>query len=377
MLIGVTNFFREPETFVALKEAAFPDIVAKHSPKEPIRIWVPGCSTGEEAYSFAIAITEFLEEKSITDLQISIFGTDINEKNIEKARLGIYPKSIEEDVSEARLKRFFTNINGSYQISKIIRDQCVFAQQDLTADPPFSKIDIISCRNMLIYFDEYLHGRVLPTMHYALKENGFLVLGQSESIGKFTGLFEQIKKTSIYVKKRTQPSITFGLKISPSPQQKLKGVNVGIKKDALSILKDEIDQLLITEYVPAAMLANTNSEILLFRGNIAPYVLPESGLASFNVGKILRKELKSQVQTMIFRAKKENRPIKENAIRIDFSKEQRTINIQVIPLRFEQFEEPFFLIMFEDISSAAALLRQTLELASTPQWRRGCKRPTD
>ena len=154
MLIGVTSFFREPETFAALKEMVFPCLVKNHSPKEPIRIWIPGCSTGEEAYSFAIAIQEYLEENSITDLQVQIFGTDVNEKNIEKARQGIYPTTIETDVNEKRLKHFFTSFNGNYQISKAIRDKCVFAKQDITADPPFSNMDLISCRNMLIYFDE-------------------------------------------------------------------------------------------------------------------------------------------------------------------------------------------------------------------------------
>ncbi len=368
MLIGVTSFFRETETFVALKETAFPDLVKKHNSKEPIRFWIPGCSTGEEAYSFAIAIQEYLEENSINDLQIQIFGTDVNEKNIEKARQGIYQKTIEADVSENRLKRYFVSLNsgGNYQISKKIRDKCVFAKQDITADPPFSNMDLVSCRNMLIYFDEYLHERVLPTLHYALKVGGFLVLGQSESIGKFTSLFEPVKKTTIYLKKRTQPSITFGLQTSPY-QHKLKEIKAGEKKDTLSILKDEVDRLLVTEYVPAALLVNANSDVLVFRGNVAPYILPESGLASLNLAKIMRKELKSEVQTMIYRAKKENKPVSENGVRFEFGGEQKTINVKVIPLQFERFEEPFFLVLFDDVSSAAALLRQTLELTSTPQ----------
>ena len=198
-------------------------------------------------------------------------------------------------------------------------------------------------------------------------------MGQSESIGKFTNLFEPLKKTSIYAKKRAQPGITFGLQVSSGYQQKMREVKSGEKKDVLAILKDEVDRLLVTDYVPAALLVNSNSDVLLFRGNIAPFVLPESGLASFNIAKITRKELKSEVQTMIYRAKKENKPIKESAIRLEFAGEQKTINIQVIPLHIEQFEEPFFLILLEDISSAAALLRQTLELASTPQGQENAK----
>ena len=236
MLIGVTSFFREPETFEALKNTVFPELIKMHKPKDNIRFWIPGCSTGEEAYSFAIAIEEYLEENSIS-LQLQVFGTDVNEKNIEKARQGIYPNTIETDVSEKRLKTFFKNLNGNYQISKKIRDKCVFAKQDITADPPFSNMDLISCRNMLIYFDEYLHEKVVPTMHYALKAGGFLVLGQSESIGKFTNLFDQIKRQSIYTKKKTQPNITFGLQPVMQNPQKLRESKLGEKKMPFQFLK--------------------------------------------------------------------------------------------------------------------------------------------
>ena len=373
MLIGVTSFFREPETFVALKETVFPSLVKNRTPKEPMRVWIPACSTGEEAYSFAIAIQEYLEENSATDLQVQIFGTDLNEKNIEKARQGIYAPAIETDVNEKRLKHFFKTSNGNYQISKPIRDKCIFAKQDITADPPFSNMDLISCRNMLIYFDEYLHERVLPTLHYALKMGGFLVIGQSESIGKFTQLFEPVnKRGAIYVKKRAQPKVTFGLQAS-APYLKRKVGKEGEKTDVLSVLKDEVDHLLVTDYVPAALLVNSDLDVLIFRGNIAPYVLPESGLASLNLAKIIRKELRSEVQTIIYRAKKDNRLVKENAVRFVYAGEQKTINVQVLPMHVEQYEAPFFLLLFEDVSSAAALLRQTMELNITPEGRENVK----
>ena len=373
MLIGVTSFFREPETFVALKEVVFPCLVKNRPPKEPIRVWIPACSTGEEAYSFAIALQEYLEENSITDLQVQIFGTDVNEKNIEKARQGIYATTIETDVNEKRLKHFFKSSNGNYQISKTIRDKCIFAKQDITADPPFSNMDLISCRNMLIYFDEYLHERVVPTLHYALKMGGFLVLGQSESIGKFTHLFDPVnKRGAIYLKKRAQPSVTFGLQAS-APYLKRNESKEGEKKDVLSLLKDEVDRLLVTEYVPGALLVNADLDVLIFRGNIAPYVLPESGLASLNLAKIIRKELRSEVQTIIYRAKKEDKPVKENATRFEYAGEQKTINIKVVPMHIEQYEAPFFLLLFEDVSSAAALLRQTMKLNLTPEGRENVK----
>ena len=206
LLIGVTSFFREPKTFEALEEKVFPELIKNRSPNESIRVWVPGCSTGEEVYSIAIAIQEFLEEKARPDLRVQIFGTDANEKNIEKARQGIYPKTIEDNVSENRLKRFFNRQNGNYQITKLIRDMCIFAKQDITSDPPFSNLDLIMCRNVLIYFDSLLHERVFPIFHYGLKTNRFLVIGESESIGKFSYLFEPVTtKGLIYRKKRAQP----------------------------------------------------------------------------------------------------------------------------------------------------------------------------
>jgi two-component system, chemotaxis family, CheB/CheR fusion protein len=209
LLIGVTSFFREPNTFEVLKENVFPDIIKKRSRNEPIRVWVPGCSTGEEVYSLAIAIQEFLEEKTLPEIRVQFFGTDANEKNIEKARKGLYPKIIEDNVTEGRLKRFFNRQNGNYEITKSIRDMCIFAKQDITIDPPFSNLDLIICRNVLIYFDSVLHERLFPIFHYALKPNGFLVVGESESIGRFQYLFEPISPRGIiYKRKQAQPQLS-------------------------------------------------------------------------------------------------------------------------------------------------------------------------
>lgn len=369
MLIGVTSFFREPDTFSLLQENIFPNLLKNRVSREPIRIWIPGCSTGEEAYSFAMSLQEYLEEKGLGDLQVQVFGTDVNEKNIDRARQGIYPKSIETDVSESRLSRFFSSFNGKYQIAKVIRDMCVFAKQDITADPPFSNMGLISCRNMLIYFDSQLQERIVPILHYALKLNGFLVLGESESIGKFTTLFEPVnKKSFIYTKKKGQPRVNFGFE-SASSYVARTAVKESGKKDSISLLREEMDKLLITEFVPAALLINNNLDILVFRGNVTPYLSPESGQISFNVAKMIQKELRAEVQTAVYRAKKENKPVKQDAIRLQYDEQPKTVNIQVIPLRTAQFEEPFFLVLIEDVSSAAALLSQTIELTATPEGR--------
>jgi two-component system CheB/CheR fusion protein len=365
LLIGVTSFFREPLTFVTLKEKVFPELVQGWSPKESIRVWVPGCSTGEEVYSFAIAIQEFLEEKAITDIRIQIFGTDANEKNIEKARQGAYPKSIEDKVSENRLKQFFTSYNGHYQIVKSIRDMCIFAKQDITTDPPFSKIDLIICRNVLIYFDSYLHERVLPIFHYGLKSKGFLVLGESESVGKFEYLFEPISSRGlIYRKKQAQPqTMLYGEAFTVLAAK--NSVKSPGKDNLLTVLGEKVDHLITTEYGPATLLVNNNLDVLVFRGDVAPYISPESGVASFNVTKIIRKELRSKVQTALYRAKKEKIVIKETV----FSKQKgqpKTVNIEVRPIVAAEYDEPFYLVLFTEATLQDAHLLQGIESAVSP-----------
>jgi two-component system CheB/CheR fusion protein len=356
LLIGVTSFFREPDTFVSLKEKVLPELVRNRSPNESIRVWIPGCSTGEEVYSFAITIQEFLEEKSIPEIRVQIFGTDANEKNIEKSRQGTYPKNIEDNVSENRLKRFFTFSSEHYHISKSIRDMCIFAKQDITTDPPFSNIDLIMCRNVLIYFDSYLHERMLRIFHYGLKEKGFLVLGESESVGKFQYLFEPIISGGlIYRKKQAQPQVLTNDVFAPNVAKKT-AEPIG-KTDLLAVLGEKVDHLITSEYGPATLLVNNNLDIIVFRGDVAPFLSPESGVASFNVTKIIRKELRSQVQTALYRAKKEITAIKETVI-FKQKGNQRVVNIEIRPLETAQYEEPFYLVLFtEGISSGTSLTK--------------------
>ena len=185
LLINVTNFFRDPEVFTYLKEKIFPHLLQEKSNLAPVRLWVPGCATGEEVYSLAISLIEFLGDK-ITQVPIQIFGTDISEEAIEKARTGKYLENIEMTVSAERLSRFFTKDNTFYQVNKSVREMCVFAKQNLLTDPSFSRMDLVSCRNVLIYFQPILQKRVLRTLHFSLKPNGYLVLGPSESIGEFS-----------------------------------------------------------------------------------------------------------------------------------------------------------------------------------------------
>lgn len=221
-LIHVTSFFRDAEVFEALKEQVFPRLIQGRASSEPIRIWVAGCSTGEEVYSIAICLQEFFDTQA-TVPKVMIFGTDISETVIQKARSGIYPPSlVEEQVSPDRLRRFFVKVEGGYEICKQIRQMCIFAKQNLFADPPFSQLDLISCRNVLIYLGRTLQKQVLPMFHYSLKPTGFLLLGTSESTGDGADLFIQFdKKQRIYARKLTATRLNTDYFVSNYLQQKV------------------------------------------------------------------------------------------------------------------------------------------------------------
>jgi two-component system CheB/CheR fusion protein len=347
LLINVTVFFREPHAFSALREKIFPELIKNRRPNQSIRVWIPGCSTGEEAYSIAIVLEEFLEEKNITDISIQIFGTDINAKNIDKARRGVYQKNIEDNVSEKRLKQFFITANGNYQVVKQIRDLCVFAKHDITQDPPFSNMDLIVCRNVLIYMESVLQEKILPLLNYALKPNGYLVLGESESVGKSANLFEAITKRGVIFKKKIgPPKIELPLQ-ETVPFLQEKSLKLPQKRDFVGMLKEEVDQVLMAQYVPATLLVNGNSDILVFRGHVDPYISIEPGAPSFSITKMVRKELRPTVQTAIYRAKKSKKDIQET-VRFEQDDQTKTVSIQVKSLKVPKQEEPFFLVLFEE-----------------------------
>jgi two-component system CheB/CheR fusion protein len=248
LLIGVTSFFREPEAFNILTNKIFPAIFKDKNSKATVRVWALGCSTGEEVYSIAICLSDYLEKNGI-NVNVQIFGTDVSERNIEKARAGIYPETIDADVYEARLKRFFSRVNHHYQIAKTIRDMCVFAKQDLTRDPPFSNLDIVSCLNVLIYFKTAVQRRIIPLFHYALKDGGFLLLGKSESVGAFTDLFSPLNNDIAYVKKSVPNKAHFGMVIPPplSPKEIIKA---DFAEKPMTQLESEVERILMDNYAP-------------------------------------------------------------------------------------------------------------------------------
>ncbi|HET7755306.1 MAG TPA: chemotaxis protein CheB, partial [Anaeromyxobacteraceae bacterium] len=205
LLVHVTSFFRDPEAFDALKAEIFPRILEHKPAGAPVRVWVPGCATGEEVYSVAIAFLEHLDEAGKAS-PLQIFATDLSERTIERARAGFYADVVLRDVGEERRRRYFTRVEGGYRVNKAVRDACVFVRHDLARDPPFSKLDLVSCRNVLIYFGAALQKKVIATFHYALNEPGFLMLGRSESITSFARLFAPVDRANKVYARTAVPS---------------------------------------------------------------------------------------------------------------------------------------------------------------------------
>src|SRR5262249_768079 len=281
-------------TFDALKSIVFPSIVENRSSDTHIRIWVPGCATGEEAYSITICLLEFLSAKGITT-PVQIFGTDVSQSAIERARAGRYPENNTLDVSPDRLRRFFVKVEGGeYQINRSVRDLCVFAQHDLIKDPPFSRLDLISCRNLLIYLGAVMQGKILTMFHYALKPHGLLMLGTSETVGSYTHHFHLVdKKNKIYARKETaaRSLMDFTMaKASPGPTvaaDKKLGARL---KPAFDPLR-EADRIVQSNYAPAGVLISDEMEVLQFRGHTSAYLEPAPGAPSLNLMKLAREGL--------------------------------------------------------------------------------------
>jgi two-component system CheB/CheR fusion protein len=352
VLIKVTGFFRDEGTFEVLKNKVFPEILASKSGDGAVRFWVPGCSTGEEAYSLAMSWLEFMGDRAPA-IPIQIFATDVSEAVIDKARLGFFLENIASEVSPERLHRFFVKANGGYQISKTIREMCVFARQNLIQDPPFSKLDLISCRNVLIYLQVALQQRLIPMFHFTLNPGGFLMLGASETIGAFTEHFGLVdKKYKVYRKKSTlsQVKLDFLPPRFPRERQSLIRGPVQEMKEAWSKqnLYADADRLILSRFAPAGVLINEDLEILQFRGQTGPYLEPAPGEASFKLIRMAREGLLLGLRTAVAQALKKNETVKTEGLRVEYNGVGRVVNLQVIPLKPGPSQERFFLVIFEE-----------------------------
>ena len=347
--ITVTAFFREPAVFEELKKKVFPALVENRGPEDPIRIWVPGCATGEEAYSIAICLMEFLEEAEVS-LPFEIFATDISETAIEKARAGTYTDAALAHVSPQRLARFFTRTERGHQIAKIIRDVCVFARHNVAQDPPFSKLDLISCCNVLIYLGAVLQRKVLSILHYALKPTGFLVLGPSESIGTLSESFHQVEKThKIYCMRPAAstpaPPLSEGRRAEGRVDLRER---IAEGRAGLDVQR-EADRLVLAEHGPPGAIIDDDMNIVQVRGHTAPYLELSPGEPTHNLLKMAREGLIAGLGKAIRAARQSNAAAKEDGFRIEGSGQLREVAIKVIPFTgSSSSKERYFLVLFED-----------------------------
>lgn len=347
ILIGVTRFFRDPAMFEALAETVLPDLIAKGAPDEPIRVWVAGCATGEEAYSLAILFKEALSRAESTR-PITIFATDIDDRAITIARAGLYSDAIEADTTTERLKRHFIKEGRRYRVAKHIREICVFSTHDLVKNPPFSKLNMVSCRNLLIYFESSLQQRVILTFHYGLKTDGLLWLGPSETIAAGVRLFKAFDKRS-RIFRRLDVAAEIPRSPSSSRMSKESPTQRSVETDSI----DAQATRMMAQYAPAYIVCDGEFEIQRFSGPVAKFMEPVSGGASLNLFRMLHAQLRSPVRSLVRKALDEQRPFQE-AVTIQVAGQAQSINLIAEPLAEPVGGQRCLLLAFQEMAPAAS-----------------------
>ena len=353
LLIGVTSFFRDEEPFEILKKEVVPQIIKRKSHGDTIRIWIPGCSTGEEAYSIAIIFDEVISKQK-KNLKVQIFASDIDENAIRIARLGIYPDTIVTDVDKDRLRSYFNVEGQSFRIKKEIRDQIVFAEHNLMKDPPFSKLDMISCRNLLIYLNIEAQKKVFSIFHYALIDEGVLFLGSSESLGEYAEAFEVIdRKNKFFNRKNLQPDKMpqLGYKIQdPLPTIKTAEVPIlkKVQQDNLAMITQ---RLLLSNYTPACTIIDNKGDAVYFSGNTGKYLQPSPGEASLNIVDMAREGLKTAIRAIILKARKSKKLEATTNIKVKTNGNFQTIKLTIRPLNNSESDNGYLMIIFEDVDT--------------------------
>jgi len=354
LLINVTSFFRDPKAFEALQRTVFPRIVKDRDAVSPVRIWSAGCASGEEAYSLAIAYLEFMRKRG-QDIPAHIFATDISDEAAAKARRGLYPEGIASSMSPELLGRYFVRSGQGYQVTKRLREMCVFARHDVTADPPFANQDLISCRNLLIYLEPALQKIVLTTFHYALKPSGFLFLGGAETAGICPTLFSETdKRFKIYAKKAGRPSHfavgagRIALK-APAPAGPAAAPKPP-KPDALAVA----DRLVLSRFAPAGVVINRNLDILQFRGDTSRYLKAAPGKASLNLLRMASDGLRLELQLLVKKAFKSGGPARKSGLRVRLGHQSRLVNLEAAAFDAPPGNERYCLVTFLPSAVAAA-----------------------
>ena len=371
LLIGVTSFFRDPAVWEHLADVALPQLFARRSAESKLRAWVIGCSTGEEAYSLAMVFTEALRRSAHPhNLSLQIFASDLSPDAIATARRGRYAVSIASDVSEMRRARFFTEHENQYEIRQNIRDMVLFAQHDVLLDPPFTKLDLIVCRNLLIYFDTTLQRKLLPLFHYSLLPSGLLLLGTSETVGKFNALFASVGDRKMRLYQRLDRGATvapdFLIKSLPRmyktiPESQLQPSNPAAP--AIDTLQVAADQILLQLYAPAAVVVNGSGDIVYISGRTGKYLEPAAGKANWNFHAMVREGLRAPLAEALKQVAAQREPVHLHGLQVQTPGGLQIVDVQVQGMQEPQALRGMTMIVFRDV-------------VQDPARRRGRKGPT-
>jgi len=351
MLITVTNFFRDPDAFKILEKKVFSGLLKKRGPDSPLRVWVPGCATGEEAYSVAMLIAETMQRLGV-HATVQIFATDIDEEAVEYARAAVYPDSIAADVSPERLKAFFVKDQNSFRIKKQIREMVVFANQSLTKDPPFSKLDMVVCRNVLIYMDTDLQKKVIPLFHYTLIPDGVLFLGSSESIGGFLDFFAPIDtKWKIFKRRKAEmPRVMeYPGSLPDSTAVASDARNEGKIPPVSEVdIRDIAEMAILEKYGPPCVIVNDKYDILYFSGNTDKYLSPPVGLPSFNILKMSHEALHFKLTAALHKVSKQRTTVVCEGLQFKHHDTYITVDLTVMPVTAARARQDLMMVVFED-----------------------------
>ncbi|HYV20159.1 MAG TPA: chemotaxis protein CheB [Verrucomicrobiae bacterium] len=354
LLIKVTGFFRDPKTLERLKTRILPTLLKKKPPREPFRVWVPGCSTGEEAYSLAILLFEVTDRLRV-DHPIQIFATDLSEKAIATARAGVYPSSIAGSVSPARRRRFFVKLGRGWKIGQRVREACVFARQDITRDPPYSKVDLVSCRNVLIYMGKPLQETILSIFHYALRPDGCLLLGKAETPDGSSGRFAPLDaKHRVYRKKPAPAGEVAGATAWLAGSGRRPAVRAAIRERTGPSLREEANQLIMERYAPAGVVINEKLEMIEILGDPHPYVRFAPGTANLSILRLVRRDLIPELSDAVGRARKTGAPVRREGWPARRGHGPGRPALEVIPMPARTDRGAGLLVLFETVAPLSA-----------------------
>ena len=369
LLIGVTNFFRDPEAFGILKEKLLAPMLASMGKQQTVRIWVPGCSGGEEVYSIAMTLRECMDDLN-RGLKAQIFGTDIDNESIQQARYGLYPTSIAGDVSPDRLRRFFVKEDSSYRVAKEIREMAVFAFQNVLKDPPFTKLDLLSCRNLLIYLEPELQKKLIPLFHYALKPGGMLFLGSSESVAGMADLFEVADKKWKLFRKREVRNPNQAMLDFPIGHPRRDLLEFPAKKEKELSVSSLAENLLLERYAPPCVILDKDNNILYTHGRTGKYLELASGQARLNVLEMAREGLRHELARALRKVTADNRELTLQDLHVKTNGGYQTVNVSIKSIGKDDNLPPMLMIAFHDVEAKPAQAAKARPERAVPEKNR-------